>query len=148
MEHIRIPWKSWVVVCDGTKALVFSNEGDAELLNLKPIEISVEPDPPTHELGTDRPGRVHQSKGVSRSAVEGTDFHAQAEAEFISKLAERLDRAACDHEVKHIIIVAPPKALGILRKHMSPALQALVRAEIVKDLAQLSTPEIEKHLAA
>jgi protein required for attachment to host cells len=148
MDRIKIPWKSWLVVCDGTKALIFSNEGDAELLNLKPVEISVEPDPPTHDLGTDRPGRVHQSVGFSRSAVEATDFHAQAEAEFISKLAERLDKAARDHEVKHIIIVAPPKALGTLRKHMSSALQTLVRAEIAKDLAQLSTPEIEKHLAA
>ncbi len=146
MEHVRIPWKSWVVVCDGTKALIFSNEGDAELLNLKPLDIRFEPDPPTHDLGTDRPGRVHQSKGSSRSAVECTDLHAEAEANFISKLAERLDQAARDHEMKHVILVAPPKALGILRKHLTPELQALVKAEVAKDFAQLSTAEIEKHL--
>ncbi|WP_020175792.1 host attachment protein [Methyloferula stellata] len=148
MEHIRIPWKSWVVVCDGTKSLIFSNEGDAELLNLQPLDIRVEPDPPTHDQGTDRPGRVHQSKGSSRSSVETTDFHAEAEASFIQDLAERLDKATRDHEVKHVILIAPPKALGILRKHLTPELQALVRAEVAKDFAQLSTAEIEKHLAA
>jgi protein required for attachment to host cells len=148
MEHVRIPWKSWVVVCDGTKVLVFSNEGDADLLNLKPLDVRVEPEPPTHDLGTDRPGRVHQSKGSSRSAVEYTDLHAEAEAEFITKLAERLDKAAADREMTNVILIAPPKALGILRKHLSPSLQALVRGEIAKDLAQLSTAEIEKHLAA
>ncbi len=147
MDRIKIPWKSWVVVCDGTKALVFSNEGDAELLNLKPLDIRVEPEPLTHDLGTDRPGRVHQSLGASRSAVESTDFHAEAEANFISKLAERLDKAASAHEMSHVILVAPPKALGILRKHLTPELQALVKAEVAKDLAQLSTSEIEKHLA-
>ncbi len=148
MEHVRIPWKSWVVVCDGTKALIFCNEGDAELLNLKALDIQIMPDPPTRDQGTDRPGRVHQSQGASRSAVEGTDFHAEAEVHFISQLAERLDVAARDHDVKHVILVAPPKALGIFRKHMTPALHALIRAEVGKDFAQLSTAEIEKHLAA
>jgi protein required for attachment to host cells len=47
-----------------------------------------------------------------------------------------------------VILVAPPKALGIFRKHMTPALRGLIKAEVGKDLAQLSTPEIEKHLAA
>lgn len=148
MEHVRIPWKSWVVVCDGTKALIFINEGDAELLNLKPLDIRVEPEPPARDLGTDRPGRVHQSQGMARSAVETTDFHAQGEAQFLLQLAERLGKAAQDHEMNDVILVAPPKALGILRKHLSPNLQALVRSEIAKDFAQLSTPEIERHLAA
>jgi len=148
MEHVKIPWKSWVVVCDGTKALVFSNEGDAELLNLKALDIRVEADPPTRDQGTDRPGRVHQSQGQSRSSLEATDFHAGVEEHFIMDLAGRLDKAAENHEVKHVILVAPPKAMGILRKHLSPALQALVRGEVVKDFAQLSTAEIEKHLAA
>jgi protein required for attachment to host cells len=146
MDRINIPWKSWVVVCDGTKALIFSNEGDAELVNLKPLDIRVEPEPATHDLGTDRPGRVHQSMGSSRSSVETTDLHAEAEVQFISKLAEKLDKAARAHEMKHVILVAPPKALGILRKHLTPELQALVKAEVAKDLAQLSTSEIEKHL--
>jgi len=148
LEPVRIPWNCWVVVCDGGKALVFRNDGDAELVNLKPLDILAQFEPPTRDLGTDRPGRVHQSFGGSRSAVEESDLHADAEAEFIAKLAGRLDEAVGKHEVTHLILVAPPKALGIFRKHMTPRLHAIVKAEVGKDLAQLSTSEIERHLAA
>jgi protein required for attachment to host cells len=147
MEHIKIPWKSWVVICDGAKALVFCNEGDAELLNLTLLDVLAQREPPSKELGTDRPGRVHQSHGAARSAVEVTDLHLEAEIAFITKLAEQLDKAVREHAVSNVILVAPPKALGMLRKHVSPALRAVVTAEIAKDLAHLSSREIEEHLA-
>jgi protein required for attachment to host cells len=84
MGNLRIPNESWVLICDGQKALLLRNEGDPDLLNLKPIEIHSEPHPRTAELGTDAPGRSFQSKGGgSRSAYETTDFHAQEEAQFL-----------------------------------------------------------------
>jgi len=59
MNHVKAPWQSWVVVCDGAKALIFRNDGDAELINLKLLESFVHHTPPTRDLGTDRPGHVH-----------------------------------------------------------------------------------------
>ena len=50
-------------------------------------------------------------------------------------------------EVKSLIIVAPPRALGVLRQAYSHNLRAAVRAEIAKDLVRLPVHEIEKHLA-
>ncbi len=147
MERVKSPWKSWVVVCDGVKALVFRNDGDAELLNLTLLDVRFEPDPPTRELGSDRPGRTFQSHGFNRSAEDETDWHAQAEVAFLSRVAERLDAAVREGSIKHVVLVAPPKALGLLRQQLSPAARAAVTAEVAKDLARLSTPEIEKHLA-
>jgi protein required for attachment to host cells len=136
------------VVCDGSKALFFRNDGNAERLNLTMLDVLAQADPPTRELGTDRPGRVHQSYGTARSAVETTDFHAEAEMAFLAMVAEQIDKAAREKLVNHVILVAPPKALGHLRKLLTDAARALVTAEIGKDLARLSTQEIEKHLAA
>jgi protein required for attachment to host cells len=147
MERVRIPWKSWVVVCDGVKALTLRNDGDAELLNLTLVDVRFKPEPPTRELGSDRPGRAFQSQGFNRSAEDQTDLHAQGEASFLSEVAERLDKAVREHSIKSVVLVAPPKALGILRKRLTPAALAVVTAEVAKDLARLSTPEIEKHLA-
>jgi len=146
MERVRIPRNSWVVVCDGVKALAFRNDGDAELVNLTLVDVRFEPEPPTSELGSDKPGRAIQSH-FNRSAEDQTDWHAQAEAAFLARVAERLDKAVSEHAIKSVVLVAPPKALGILRKHLTPAAQAVVTAEVAKDLARLSTPEIEKHLA-
>lgn len=56
MAPIRIPRKSWIIVCDGAKALILRNEGDADLMNLQVMETVTQPDEKTRELGTDRPG--------------------------------------------------------------------------------------------
>lgn len=148
MDGIKIARRSWVLVCDGAKALLFENEGDAELLNLKIVETFDQPDLATKDVGTDRPGRVYQSHGSARSAVEGTDWHEQSEAEFLGRLADRLNKAVEAEQTSNILIVAPPRALGILRQHLSSATRAAVRNEIAKDLVRLSTGEIERHLAA
>ncbi|MEP9366052.1 host attachment family protein [Xanthobacter sp. VNH20] len=148
MEHVHIPWKGWVLVCDGRKALLFRNDGDAELLNLSAVDVLSQPDAPARDLGTDRPGRVYQSHGAARSAVEDVDRHAQAEADFLAALAVTLGKVVQENEVGSLVLVAPPRALGILRKHLPPAVTAVLKAEVAKDLVGLTTPEIERHLAA
>jgi protein required for attachment to host cells len=80
--------------------------------------------------------------------VEQTDWHVQEEHRFLQKLAGHLEAAVNAGEVKSLIIVAPPRALGVLRQAYSHNLRAAVRAEIDKDLVKLPVHEIEKHLAA
>jgi protein required for attachment to host cells len=147
MERIRLPWRTWVLACDGAKALIFQNDGDAELPNLKLVEATFQDQPATHELGAERPGRVFQAHGAARSAIEQTDWHLQNEAAFLSKVALRLDQAAQQDSLKHLVVAAPPRALGVLRQKMTPRVGALILAEIDKDLAQLTTKEIERHFA-
>lgn len=148
MPNIRIHHRSWILVCDGSKALLFRNEGDALALNLKLAEVAFEPHPPTRELGTERPGRVHESLGSSRSAVQAPDWHEQAEVDFLRGVARTIDEVVRAKHIKQLVLVAPPKALGELRRHLTAATNAVLSAEIDKDLARLSTKEIERHLTA
>ena len=148
MSDLLIHHGEWVVVCDGAKALVLENTGDAKFPNLKTIETYAQQDLPTRELGTDRPGRTHSSDGRGRSAVQQTDWHAQAETAFLKKLAERLDAAVSAGRVKSLIMVAPPHALGVLREAYPHALRGAVRSELDKDFVKLPIHEIEKHLTA
>lgn len=146
MSKVKIRQGDWVVVCDGAKALMLENIGDELFPNLKTREVHGKPNPPTHEQGTDEPGRVFQSVGGTRSAVEQTDWHDQSEHEFLTKLAARLDAAVKAGQIKSLIIVAPPRALGVIRNAYTPALRAAVRAEIDKDLVRMPVHQIEKHL--
>ena len=148
MPKIAIAPDSWVVVCDGSKWLIFQNKGDAGHPNLVTIEERTEDNPPTHEQGTDRPGRSHSSVGNGRSAVGQTDWHDQAEQEFLTALAKRLDKAAQAGEVRGIVLVASPRALGMIRPQLSAAVAALVRSEVAKDYAGMPVDRIEKHLLA
>jgi protein required for attachment to host cells len=138
----------WVVVCDGAKALVLENTGDTKFPNLKTVEALEQKDLPTRELGTGQPGRTMSSVGHGRSSYQQTDWHARAEEAFLTALVERLDAAVTAGKVKSIIIVAPPRALGVLRPAYSHAVKGAVRAELDKDFVKLPVYEIEKHLAA
>jgi protein required for attachment to host cells len=147
MSKVKIAQGEWVVVCDGTKALVLENVGDAKFPNLKTREVHEQDDPPTHEQGTDAPGREFNSIGGGRSAVEQTDWHTQQEERFLRKLAAHLDAAVNADKAKALIVIAPPRALGVLRHAYSHNLKQAVRAEIDKDFVKLPVHEIEKHLA-
>jgi protein required for attachment to host cells len=148
MSALSIQPGEWVVVCDGAKALVLENVGDAKFPNLKTRDVYEQKHLATHEMGTDAPGRSHSSLGHGRSAVTQTDWHDQAEQAFLTELVHKLDAAVTSHKVKSLIVVAPPRALGMIRAHYSHALRAAVRAELDKDLVKMPVHEIEKHLTA
>jgi protein required for attachment to host cells len=148
MADLRIRAGDWVVVCDGAKALILENAGDATFPNLKTKEVYEQPDEKTREQGTDAPGRSINSIDTRRSAMEQTDWHDQAEQRFLADLAKRLDAAVTAGETKSLIVVAPPRALGHLRQAYSGAVRDAVRAEIDKDYVKLPVHEIERHLAA
>jgi len=136
----------WVVVCDGAKALILENSGDIKLPNLKTIRVFEQKDLATHELGTDAPGRAINSVGNMRSSIDQTDWHDQSERAFLAQLAQYLDGAISSGKAKSLIMVAPPRALGIIRPAYSHVVKGAVRAEVDKDFIKMPVHEIAKHL--
>ncbi|MFG1477346.1 host attachment protein [Xanthobacter sp. V4C-4] len=136
-----------VVVADGAKALLLADSGIAPQPRLAVVETFAEPHASTAAQGTDRPGRVHESAGVSRSAVETTDLHTEAETAFLKRLAQRVDALAGAGDVRRLLLVAPPKALGVLREALGAQARALVVGEVAKDLVKLPVDEIAQHIA-
>lgn len=148
MSEIKVEHGNWVVVCDGAKALVMENVGNWLKPSLKTRGVYQQPDPSTHEIGSDAPGRAFASVGSARSAVGQTDWHDEAERAFLEHIAERLHAAVRAGEMKGLIVVAAPRALGVLRHAYSADVRAVLRGEVDKDFVKLPVHEIEKHLAA
>ena len=150
MSHLgtKLDAGAWVVVCDGRKALLLANVGDELYPNLRTFEVYEQENPPTSAQGTDAPGRVRESHGTARSAVETTDWHDQAERAFLRGIIARLDRALLAGETHALIIVAPPRALGVMRPLYTHAISRALAAEVDRDLVKLPVYEIEKMLAA
>ncbi len=146
MSELMIHAGEWVVVCDGAKALLLENTGDTKFPNLRKVEVFEHKSLATHELGTDKPGRSHSSMGHSSSSVEQTDWHDQEERTFLLELLKHLDVVLAAGKTKSLIMVAPPRALGVMRPAYSHAMKAAVRSEIDKDYVKLPIYEIEKHL--
>lgn len=148
MSSLMIHGGEWVVVCDGAKALILQNQGDSKFPNLKTLQVFQQKDLATHEQGTDKPGRAINSVGGARSAVAQTDWHDQSEHDFLTRLAHYLDAAVVAGQAKSIVLVAPPRALGMIRPAYSHALRSALRAEVDKDFVKMPVHEIEKHLTA
>jgi protein required for attachment to host cells len=146
MRDLKIQSGEWVVVCDGGKALILENAGDDRFPNLRTRETYEEKHAATHEQGTDVPGRAFSSVAPMRSAMEQTDWHEQSERSFLKSVATRLNAAVSAGEVDGLIMVAPPRALGMIRQAYSPQVRKAIRIELEKDYVRLPVAEIEAHL--
>ena len=139
---LKIPYHALVLVADGHKALLLSNEGDEKFPNLRVKETIEAPvNPSTAAQGADRPGRTFHSG--QRSAVGQTDWHRAAEDQFARQVVDRL---FANQKLNVLILVAPPAFLAELRKQLPDQAKAAVVAEIDKDLTHLTVREIERNL--
>lgn len=145
---MQLPNDSVILVADGRKSLFFRNEGDAQFPNLVVERKDAQPDLKDRELKTDSPGRAFSSVGEGRSAYEETDFHQLAEDRFAAETAELLKTRALGNEFDSLIVIAPPRTLGELRKHYHKEVEKRILAEVPKDLVNVPVPEIEKILKA
>jgi protein required for attachment to host cells len=148
MHKASIPHDALVLVGDGSRAVFFRNRGSIQKPDLAIETVLQQENPPTREQGTDRPGRVHARLGPRRSAVEGTDWHQLAEDRFAVEIADALYRLAHANRFQRLIVVAPPKVLGTLRKAFHKEVQDRVEAEVPKEVASYSMRDIKNDLAS
>jgi protein required for attachment to host cells len=146
MTKVNIPHNAYVFVGDGRKALLLRNEGDAKYLDLKTEKVFADKNPPTHEQGTDRPGREHSSVGAGRSSVTQTDWHDLEEHKFAHEVAMALETVVRERKAEALVVVAPPRTLAELRKSFHDDVKKKIVAEIDKDLTKHPIYDIEKHL--
>jgi protein required for attachment to host cells len=140
---MRIPHDSYVLVVDGAKMLFFRNEGDAESPNLQVVAAEQQADPYDRDIKTDTAAQKPAGAGQGGSTSQETDFHQQNEDRFAADTANRINRAALANEFENLIIVAPPKTLGELRKHYHKQTVGKIIAEISKDLTGHPVDKIE-----
>jgi protein required for attachment to host cells len=143
----KIPHDALILVGDGRKALFLRNAGDEKFPNLKVERVFIDKNPPTHEQGTERPGRVFARMGTHRhSGVEQLDWHEFEEKHFAREVAAALEKVARERHVDALVVVAPARTLGELRHAFHADVKRHIVAEIDKDLTKHPVGDIEKHL--
>jgi protein required for attachment to host cells len=97
------------------------------------------------DLETDRAGRryggasgVRHGSGPTQGHHHGVDGERSTERHeltlFAKQAAERIDKDRINHEFDKLVIVAPPRMLGLLRQSLSGPAQAMLAGEISKDV--------------
>ena len=143
---MRIANHACILVTDGRKSLFFRNEGDADFPDLRALSKRVDDNPPDHEQKAAGPGHSFASVpgGTRRSAYAEPDYHQRAEDAFAAEAADFLHEQARAGAFETLIVVAPPRTLGVLRKHYHDDVRRRISAELAKDLVKHPVAEIER----
>lgn len=144
---MSIPNQALVLVADGRKMLFLRNHGDAAQLDLKTEAHDQRADAKDSDMKTDAPGVGAQSGGYGRPAMDETDYHQQAEDQWAKDAAGALNRRALANDYDALVVVAPPKTLGELRKHFHKETEKRIVATFNKEMTDRPLADIEDLLA-
>jgi len=140
---MTLPHNALVLVADGRKLLFLRNQGDDAQIDLRTEAHDEREDLKDSDLKTDAPGTVQQSAGYGHSTYDETDFHQQEEDRWIKDAAAEINKRALENDFDALVIVAPPKSLGLLRKELHKEAEKRVLATINKEMSGRPIPDIE-----
>jgi protein required for attachment to host cells len=138
-----LPHNALVLVADGRKILFFRNHGDENQIDLRTEAHDARCDRKDGEIKTDAPGMTRQSFGYGRSTYDEPDFHQQEEDRWIREAADELKARALRNDFEALAIVAPPRALGILKKSLHKEVEKRVVVSVNKEMSDRPVPDIE-----
>jgi protein required for attachment to host cells len=138
-----LPHNALVLVADGRKMLFFRNHGDENQIDLRTEAHDQREDRKDREIKSDAPGTVKQSAGYGRSTYEETDFQQQEEDRWIKDAADELKTRVLRNDFDALAIVAPPKALGMLKKGLHKEVERRIVCTVNKEMSGRPVPDIE-----
>ena len=138
-----LPHNALVLVADGRKVLFFRNHGDENQIDLRTEAHDERRDRKDSDIKTDAPGTQQQSFGYGRSTYEETDFHQQEEDRWVKDAADELKQRALRNDFDALAVVAPPKALGVLRKELHKEVERRIVCTVNKEMTDRPIPDIE-----
>ncbi len=140
------PLIEWALIADAQHARILEREAPLGAWRERMEERVEIADPRSRELGSDRPGRSHESASSARHAIEPrTDPHREAKRAFAGRLAEHLE--ASEASYARLLLVAPPAFLGDLREALGDAARRKLLGTLDKDLAALPLADLAPRLA-
>jgi len=135
----------WALVADAQRARIFRRLLPAGAWSEQADQAWEVPNPASHDQGSERPGRVQESVGSARHAIEPrSDPHRAAKVTFARYLGGYLEGEAPDYA--SLLVVAPPAFLGDLRLILGKAASKRLAGTLDKDLTHATPADIAAHL--
>ena len=100
------------------------------------------------EINSDRFGRAFERGGIGQRAMDTEQRpHEKVAEDFARALAEDLGKARHAGEFKHLILIASPTMLGLLRNALDDATTKCVEGTLAKEYREEDRDQLEKALA-
>lgn len=111
---------TWIVAADAVEARVFEERvraGEVREREEMRLKSNGEDQPRSHR----HMATVHESGGPGRHGAGSRDIDHEAEGRFLRRVAAALETAAQRQAFDRLVLMAPPRALGLLRAELGPA---------------------------
>ncbi len=150
---MQVPHDALILVADGQKMLLLRNEGNPLEPRFTVEENKTHENPRDREQKSDAAGGASSTQlaggqfSPSRGTMEEADYHQLEEDRFAARIVASLNEKAASGALGTLIVVAPARMLGALRKHYGKELAGCIGGEIDKDLTGHPVPEIETVLS-
>jgi len=133
-----------VVVADGAVGRFFQRERPGAAL-VERLDLAMTA--PEAEQERDRAPRVHDSFGGARHAIERRmTAHETSEMKFLADVADRIIAVVRDHKPACLVLCAPPRALGQLRRLSAASLHGRAVASLDKDITKETVDDIDARI--
>lgn len=134
---MNIPHNALVLVVDGSTMLFLRNQGQGEHLDL----IS------EAQHQHDDKGAAAPIRARGGAAVHEGDYQQLDENRNAADAADQLRVRALAGDFDALVIIAPPKTLGELRKHLHKEVEKRIVMELPKEMTNRPIPDIAAMLA-
>jgi protein required for attachment to host cells len=138
---MRISHKTLVLVADGQNATFFKNSASGETITLETVHSMGLVNEADRDISADRPGHAHVGMSERRTSYEHDDKHQANETAFLAGVAGMAQQLSGDYD--SLVLIAEPRALGVLRDVMAPAVMSKVTVQMDKDYTKTPVPELE-----
>ncbi|HVJ55873.1 MAG TPA: host attachment protein [Aliidongia sp.] len=136
---------TWFVVADGGSARIIALTAGG-FVSVSALASS-DARHRSSDLGSDHPGRVFESAGHGRHAIEPrTDPRQHAKIEFARQVAGMVNDGARSGLCARLVLVAPSLVLRAIREALDPGAAAMLAGEHAKDLVKLPEAELRERL--
>ena len=156
----------WILVADGGHAIVYRYHKNKGLMamhepqwhsankDIKHHELTVVPDMALKaeslndfQVSHDDSGSMVGGSNSAHNNVEPhLDIHDEVKQNLVMAIAAKLQQANMDKKFDRLVIAAPAKILGLLRKHLDAEVMARVIAEVPKDYTHDAREALLAHL--
>ena len=146
---------TWIIAADSSRARFLQVAGRERLVEVEDMlnpggrmddsELTTDAQPRlSGHGGMGKPGgRTTSGPGSDR---EGTSAQEHETELFAKRIGDYLDKARTQNRYDELVVVAPPKFLGLLRKKLGKEVEKLVSDEVPKDLSWFNTRDLERYL--
>jgi protein required for attachment to host cells len=144
-ENPLAPKKLYILVADSAMARFFKAKTPIKSIEEILDHPHKEGRQRDSDIYTDRPGSNHSGAGGYQTYDRETDEDPE-NARFARELGAYLKKAHHEGRFDNLVLVAPPKFLGVLRHHLGKECMATVLKSIDKDLVSQDAASITRHL--